>query len=155
MAITLAIFAAVQVAMPLWVRPHLIPPSQTIATTRATQATFNGFHDGTGLTATVVPGQPGAWIISSGAVNAAGQPVTAMPARCLPIVGASTGSLHGSPPPGGGLLSCLDSQGIRELVRYQPADRYWPFQFIETGIFLALALALAWFCFWRLGRRVA
>jgi len=26
---------------------------------------------------------------------------------------------------------------------------------IETGIFLALALALAWFCFWRLGRRRA
>jgi hypothetical protein len=24
---------------------------------------------------------------------------------------------------------------------------------IETGIFLALALALAWFCFWRLGLR--
>jgi hypothetical protein len=32
MAVTLAIFAAVQVAMPLWVRPHLIPPDRTIAT---------------------------------------------------------------------------------------------------------------------------
>jgi hypothetical protein len=26
-------------------------------------------------------------------------------------------------------------------------------QWIETGIFLVLALALAGFCFWRLGRR--
>jgi len=29
MAITLAIFAAVQVAMPLWIRPHLFPPDHT------------------------------------------------------------------------------------------------------------------------------
>jgi hypothetical protein len=38
---------------------------------------------------------------------------------------------------------------------YQPASRYWPLQLIETGIFLALALALAGFCFWLLGRRRA
>jgi hypothetical protein len=25
---------------------------------------------------------------------------------------------------------------------YQPAGRYWSFQFIETGIFVALAVAL-------------
>jgi hypothetical protein len=72
MAVTLAIFAAVQVVMPLWVRPHLIPPSQLIATTQATQATLNGFHGGTALTASIVPGQPDAWVISSGGVNAAG-----------------------------------------------------------------------------------
>ena len=30
-----------------------------------------------------------------------------------------------------------------------------PFQLIETGIFLALALALAGFCFQRLGRRLS
>ena len=32
MAVTLAIFAAVQIAMPLGIRPHLIPPDHTIAT---------------------------------------------------------------------------------------------------------------------------
>jgi hypothetical protein len=47
----------------------------------------------------------------------------------------------------------MASRGIREAITYQPAGRYWPFQWIETGIFLALALALTGFCFWRLGRR--
>ncbi len=26
-------------------------------------------------------------------------------------------------------------------------------EFAETGLFLALALALSWYCFWRLNRR--
>jgi hypothetical protein len=46
-------------------------------------------------------------------------------------------------------------KAIREVISYQPASRYWPLQMIETGIFLALALALAGFCFWLLGRRRA
>jgi hypothetical protein len=49
----------------------------------------------------------------------------------------------------------MASHGIRETITYQPASRYWPLQWIETGIFLALALALAGFCFWRLDRRRA
>lgn len=36
---------------------------------------------------------------------------------------------------------------------YQPASRYWAFQGIETAIYLAIAPALAGFCFWRLSRR--
>jgi hypothetical protein len=51
--------------------------------------------------------------------------------------------------------SCLARHGIREAVSYQPASHYWPLQLIETGVFLALALALAGFCFWRLDRRLA
>ena len=49
----------------------------------------------------------------------------------------------------------MDKLGIREVVSYQPASRYWPIQLIETGIFLVLALGLAWSCFWLLGRRRA
>ena len=52
-------------------------------------------------------------------------------------------------------MQCMDKLGIREVISYQPASRYWPLQFIETAIFLALALALARFCFWLLGRRRA
>jgi hypothetical protein len=153
MAVTLAIFAAVQIAMPLWVRPYLIPPNQTIATTESTQANLSDLGGGPALTASIVPGQPGAWIISSGAVNAAGQPVSRIPAPCMPASGAATRAPDGALPPEGRLQHCLDSLGIREVVTYQPASRYWPLQLIETGIFLALALALARFCFWQLGRR--
>jgi hypothetical protein len=138
MAVTLAIFAAAQVAMPLWVRPHLIPPNRTITTIDAAELDFGN------LTATVVPGQPGAWMLSSGAINAAGQLVSTLPAAC-----------GGNPyaKPAGDPGQCLESRGYRETITYEPASRYWPIQWIETGIFLALALTLAWFSFWRLGRR--
>ena len=138
MAVTLAIFAAAQIAMPLGVRPHLIPPDRTIATIESVDLDFGS------LTATVVPGRPGAWLLSSGAINAAGQPVSNLPAACQ---AAFSGLKPSSPGP------CLESRGIREAITYEPASRYWPLQWIETGIFGALALALAGFCFWWLGRR--
>jgi hypothetical protein len=125
--------------MPLWVRPDIIPPAQTIATVDAANVNFGS------ITASVVPGQPEAWVVSSYAINAAGQQVTALPASCFPEIPG--GKFNGDP----GL--CMDKLGIREAITYQPASRYWPLQLIETGIFLALALALAWFCFWRLGLR--
>jgi hypothetical protein len=141
MAVTLAIFAAAQVAMPLWVRPHLIPPDHTVAAI--------GYPGGPGvaldygnLTAVSVPGHPGAWILYSAAITPAGQPTSTLPAACA-------GSGPKAPDP----AQCLDSRGYREAITYQPASRYWPLQWIETGIFLALALALAGFCFWRVGRR--
>jgi ABC-2 family transporter protein len=145
MAVTLAIFVAVQVAMP-WVRPHLLPSSQTIATFEAAQASVVG--PPMAVTAAAVPGHPGAWITSSGAVNAAGQPVSSIPVAC----GSAIPDVQG---PGGSsaLDNCLASRGIRVAVSYQPPSRYWPLQFAETGLFLALALALAWYCFWRLNRR--
>jgi len=37
---------------------------------------------------------------------------------------------------------CLYEAGFRQEVRYQPADRYWRFQWTEVGILAALALAL-------------
>ncbi len=39
------------------------------------------------------------------------------------------------------------------LVTYQPADRFWPFQFIEAGIFVALAAAALGATIWLLNRR--
>jgi hypothetical protein len=38
---------------------------------------------------------------------------------------------------------------------YQPADRFWPFQFIEAGIFVALAAAALGATIWLLHRRAA
>jgi hypothetical protein len=138
MAVTLAIFAAAQVVMPLWVRPHLIPPDRTITTIDSAQLDFGN------LTATVVPGQPGAWILSSGAINHAGRAVSNLPVACQAAV---QGLKPASP------SQCLETQGFREAITYEPASRYWPLQSIETAIFSALALTLAGFCLWRLGRR--
>jgi hypothetical protein len=39
--------------------------------------------------------------------------------------------------------SCRDAlAGFRAFVTYQPGDRYWAFQGIETGIFVLLAVVL-------------
>jgi hypothetical protein len=148
MAVTLAIFAAVQIAMPLWIRPNLFPaehtviPISSLGSISLQQGGLNGSHFNLGTGD--LPGQPGAWLLSSGAVNAAGQPVSTTPAVC-------TTQSNNTP----GFLDCLASHGIREAASYQPASRYWAFQWTETAIYLALALALSGYCFWRLSRRTS
>jgi hypothetical protein len=147
MAVTLAIFAVLQVAVPLWIRPQLFPPRHTFVSVASLgsislqQGGLNGssFNLGTGD----LPGQPGAWLLSSGAVNAAGHATSTTPAAC------TTQSAQNPP----AFLDCLASHGIREAVTYQPASRYWPFQWTETAIYLALALA--GYCFRRLNRRLS
>lgn len=42
-----------------------------------------------------------------------------------------------------------------QLVSYQPASRFWTFQFIEAGVFLALAAAALGGAVWLLHRRAA
>jgi hypothetical protein len=163
MALTLAIFAALQVAMPLWVRPNLAPPDRTIRPVTslgyalASQTGPGG--DTFTLYAITIPGQPGAWLLSSGPVNAAGQPTSATPAACTSIGGTSPspGASQGASPAGShtgplAVLDCLASHGIREAITYQPASRYWPFQWAETAIYLTLALTLTGYCFRRLSR---
>jgi len=149
MALTLAVFALVQVAMPLWVRPQMFPPDRTVTTLSSFSSVDVPINGGT---LTVIPdglgSQPEAWVLSSGAVNTAGQPVSAVPAACMEVVQTGKAS-HPA------LLDCLDSHGIRVAVTYQPASRYWAFQGTETGIYLALALALAGYCFWRIRRRLS
>jgi len=52
------------------------------------------------------------------------------------------------------LQRCIDSFHLREVVTYQPASRYWPLQWSEAAIFVALALALGAACVWLVRRRL-
>jgi len=155
MAITLAIFAAAQLITPL-IRPNLFPTSQTVTTIAAAGANVSlKANPKLAFSVTAVPGHPGAWIISSDGVNAAGQPVRTMPAACEPTVSRAFGSHRGTAngPGSAALNNCVASHGIRVAESYQPASHYWPLQLSETGVYLALALALTGYCFWRLNRR--
>jgi hypothetical protein len=144
MAVTLAIFAAVQLAFPLAIRPHLFPADHTtIALSSIQNSMGTDIHESGhtfAVTTGAVPGQPGAWIISSGTVNTTGQPVSAL----LPACATAQDQ-----------ISCMASRGTQVAVSYQPASRYWAFQGTETALYLALALALAGYCFWRVGRRLS
>ncbi|MBV9449841.1 MAG: ABC transporter permease subunit [Streptosporangiaceae bacterium] len=161
MAVTLAIFAALQVAMPLWVRPNLAPPSRTVipVTSLGGAGPSQTGPDGDTFTlyANSIPGQPGAWLLSSGPVNAAGEATSTTPAACTSVgnAGQSEGAQGTAFGPGQGpaaFVACLGRHGIREAITYQPASRYWRFQRTETAIYLALALALTGYCFRRLSR---
>ena len=55
----------------------------------------------------------------------------------------------------GAVLSCMQHAGFRQFVTYQPASRYWAFQGIETGIYLAVAAALIAITFYAVRRRDA
>jgi ABC-type transport system involved in multi-copper enzyme maturation permease subunit len=156
MATTLAIFAALQLITPLWIRPSLYPTSHTTTTIAAAHATVSlKANPKLALTATTVPGHPGAWLLSTQAITAAGQPARTIPPGCQQAISNTLGS-HRGPAAGPGsaaLSNCLASHGIRIAENYQPASHYWPLQWTETGMLLALTLTLAGYCFWRLNRR--
>ena len=150
MALTLTIFIAVQIAMPLWIRPNLFPTRHTtIPVTGDTVSSVLQIDSPPRFTYTLaangLPGQPQAWIQSSGATDTKGHPVsTVVPSACSPLA-ASSASLED-------VAKCLTNQGIRLGVTYQPPSRYWPLQGAETGIYLALSLALIGYSFRRISR---
>lgn len=140
MAITLAVFVAIQVMWPIFVRPHLIAPAHTVQALNA--VTWSGTGDVNNGHLILVPGSiggfpPGTWITGSQPVNTAGTPITMAPRAC---VSASN------------FVQCLQNHGVRMEFTYQPASRYWDFQWLETGIFLVLAAGLGGACYWRIRR---
>lgn len=159
MAVTLVVFAAVQILVPLAIRPHFMAPERadvalsSLAMTQPGQeagAPSNGWNgsqiqlSGSGDNAHLTVGvfRPGDWVVSdpAPALNAAGKEVR-----------GSEGCAEARVDP----LDCFAKSDLHMKVEYQPADRYWAFQWIETGIFLALSGLLAGFCSWWLRRRLA
>ena len=159
MAVTLAVYALVIIVFPGWVRPHLIPPVQatsTLSPAAIANMPAVGAFDGH---LAVVPGAPaapaGAWIISSSQLTTPdGRDPASEPAG--PCAGPANQLGSGPTPPGTGRgQACNDYIGslhLRQTVAYQPASRYWAFQWAETAIYLAAAVALAGFSFWWINR---
>jgi ABC-type transport system involved in multi-copper enzyme maturation permease subunit len=143
MAITLVLFAVVQVAMPTAIRPHLLAPATTAQqmTTPVTESlTFLG-RGGTvgGLKI------PDAWIVStSSLLTSNDRPLGSSPYdQCT-----SKGSWDAT-------AQCLAALDLHVQVNYQPPDRYWPLQWFEFAIFMALAGLLGGLGFWRIHSRLA
>jgi hypothetical protein len=130
MAVTLGGFIAARVAVTLWLRPHYLS---------AVTVTRNLTHEF----------QPSGsfWLIRQDARNPAGQlmagpqdqaaafgvPVSSLPKACAGLAN----------PQGGLTSSCRAAlTGFRSFVTYQPASRFWPFQGIETGVFVVIAAIL-------------
>ena len=95
------------------------------------------------------PSDTGAWVLSSQTVDASGHTVDSIPVSTS--AGPCAPSQHGISP----CLAEIKRLGYRQQLTYQPSSRFWPFQWYETGIYTALALSLAGFCFWWIRRRLS
>jgi hypothetical protein len=132
-ATTLGVFVLLRAAVGIYLRPHYWAPVVKTASLKG-------------------PGSnppAGSWLISQGLVGPGGHVVgrgltpNDLPAACR--AGASVDK--------GGIVSCLTSHGFSHAYTFQPAGRFWTFQGIESGIFLALAFGLIALSYWRvLGR---
>jgi hypothetical protein len=128
LAVTLGGFIAVRAVITLWLRPHYM------SAVTVTYKLFSGYTP-TGSY----------WQLAQGVLNPAGQLVPApngaavdgIPVGYLPSACAAAASGVRPTP------SCRQAlAAFHGFITYQPASRYWAFQGIETGIFVALAAAL-------------
>jgi ABC-type transport system involved in multi-copper enzyme maturation permease subunit len=161
MAITLAVFIAVQILVPTVVRPSLLPSTTvTFAINQSTASQAHGLEIRNRAAEIYLLGLPvpqGAWVTSgppiedsSGHVIAATDHLDCFPGLNAP---APVPVAKGGGPRIEQVGACLAKYNLHETVTYQPASHYWPLQWIETGIFLVLAGALAGTCFWWIRRR--
>jgi hypothetical protein len=160
MAVTLAIFIAVQIPVTAVVRPHLMPATTEVMavdqSTMASQAErVDRSEAATGPVSIELSGPAGAWVLSESAVLVgAGRPVPSSEvAACWNrALGRSTSQAKGGSPGYGSLGACLAPLDLHVDIAYQPADRYWPLQWIETALYAVLGALLAAACFWRIRR---
>ena len=133
---TLAAYAGLAFATAGFLREHYLTPLVT---------TSNNFNPGTST----------GWIISqwstkNGRFAFAGNP----PLNLLNQFCSSNPAGKGGPP-GASFAQCLAPHGYTQWTSYQPASRFWPFQWIEGGWLLALSALLIAATIWLVRRRAA
>jgi hypothetical protein len=178
MATALVAFAGGRLAMIYWIRPHLIAPAhQDLSISSASIVGYgtNTSLFGPGGPSTLQlapPNKPNAWIYSAQLVDKAGHAITTrfVAGACPSVVagnrspggasgGGGTGSSHTQAPAAAqnALQDCAAKAAARfhEVVTYQPASRYWAFQWYELAIVLGAALIMAGFSIWSVRRRLS
>jgi hypothetical protein len=126
-AATLAIYGGLALATTLWLREHYMTP---LLTSRLD-----------------VPDS--AWIVSQWytkggtfAFGARGSGIVSAVSQLCPF-------FNGPP------AQCLTQNGYTQWTSYQPAGRFWPFQWIEAGWLVALSVLLIAVTIWLVRRRAA
>jgi hypothetical protein len=148
MAGTLAVFIALQIMFAAVLRPNLLPSTtSSLAINATTLSQVQGIGQGAdpgGPLSIFGFGPAGAWIVSATYLeNSSGQTFSANQASsCLDNPAGSFTSIG----------NCLAPYNLHIDYTYQPASNYWPLQWYETGIYLALASLLGAACFWRIRR---
>jgi ABC-type transport system involved in multi-copper enzyme maturation permease subunit len=148
MAVTIAVFIALQIVFAALLRPNLLPSTPVTMPIKATtMSQVQGIGTGpdpSGPVEIFGLGPKGAWIVSatnlednSGHEISSNQVGTCLNNQSLNLTG---------------LGDCLAPYNLHIDYTYQPARNYWPLQWLETGIYLSLAALLGGACFWRIRR---
>lgn len=176
MALTLVIFIAVRVVVTLWVRPYFVTPLH--ATVADTQILPPAEGTNKELTPGTSANLPGDWIVSDETLNGAGQVIGQdgfvgndgmrigidengvfigdLSCPNLKPQETPAASANGPNPAVQALVEqCVTQLGLKEALTYQPASRYWAFQWYEAALFIALSVILSGSCFWLVRRRLA
>jgi hypothetical protein len=148
MVTTLVTFVAARIAVIEWIRPNFQTPRTLAMSLNSLNASLNSNPDSGFFGAPPLTPSVNDWVISNKVIDASGHAFNA--AR------ACYGGADGSQPS----IHCLgQSQAyidkLRVVIKYQPANRYWPFQIYETVLYTAAAAVLIGVSFWLLRRRSA
>jgi hypothetical protein len=168
MVTTLVVFITVRIAIRQWVRPHLIAPSTLASAIDPGSIGFGSVNGGPVTIQAGPPAIPNAWVYSTQFVNKAGQSVPASTVTGLcPNLGVaqpvrvSAGSNRSAVAAPEKIQAAFQSctAKLREsyhlVTTYQPARHYWPMQWAELGLYLAMALVLAGLCILWIRHRIA
>jgi len=131
-------------------------PAAAPATPRATSnvrsdeaaAVAMPFHKTWPVGAPAPPGEASGYIASSGLSFNAAPAASRQIFRACNVTQSSPRALQS-------VGSCLHRHHVLQYAVYQPAERFWTFQAIETGIFLTLAVGLAAASIWWTRDRLA
>lgn len=143
MAITLAIFVALQVLVPTVIRPNLQPPVEKTVLFDPSAIDGSGRVNLRGDAVLLESYEiPGAWVLSNS--------TTLLGSDDIPIASEELASC-----PVGNTdetMACIAALDVHFVVTYQPANRYWKFQSAELSAYLAMSGLLATFAFWKVTR---
>ncbi|HEY1918303.1 MAG TPA: ABC transporter permease [Streptosporangiaceae bacterium] len=168
MAVTLIAFVGARLAMTYGLRPRLFRPLTIVVSSRSLAGTGGGMY--------VTPGGAD-WVLTDQTLNRTGQVIGQnggigpngglgfhYAGGVLSLLGVGPCPGHLAPAavalsgPGGRAgrgafqrvtQACLAHYDIHQVVTYQPISRYWPLQWSELGIFLAVAVLACALCVWR------
>jgi hypothetical protein len=133
LATALVAFVAVRATVAGWLRPHYRTPITVI----------EAIPPGSGEVSTTTTNlQDG--ILDQGISDSAGHRLTDLAASIVE---------HKAIEAGIDPTTYLHDHGYHRWVTYQPADRFWTFQLIETGFIVGLAAILLALIVWRVKRR--
>jgi hypothetical protein len=123
MAMTLAGFVATRLAIETFAHPSYQPPMR---------ATWD-------FLAQARPNGPTDWVVEQGWIDATGQRLSNQQVYGVCATHRTTPDV---------VAQCIHTHGWLSYVIYQPADRFWLFQGIESMISFGLTLALLGLAFW-------